>query len=235
MSEPQSPRGFYINRAEPESRRPQYNPYVALHRELGFPVIPAEQAASLRDTWPQVFGADLPLHLEVGSGNGFFLSGMAARHPEAAWVGVEIRYKRVVLCARKILEADLENARIVRYDAWCLHELFSPGSLAGLYVNHPDPWPKERDAKKRLLGPHFVRWAADALAPGASFRLKTDFEPNVELLLESAADLPFEVMGRTSDIRATGSLWGEDDVITNYQRKFYQRGLPVHALWLRRR
>lgn len=225
----------YFNRAEATERRTEYNPYVELHREIGFPAIPADQAPTLRDTWPEVFGGVMPLHLEVGSGNGFFLAGMAARHPEAAWVGVELRYKRVVLCARKILGMNLTNARIVRYDAWCLSELFAPGSLSGLYVNHPDPWPKERDAKKRLLGAHFVTWAASALAPGASFRLKTDFQPNVELLLESAAPLPFDVLGRTSDIRAEGAPWGDDDVVTNYQRKFYQRGLPVHALWLRRR
>lgn len=235
MSEAETPRTFYFNRAEPEVRRPSVNKYVAMHRELGFPVIPAEEATDLRARWPEIFGADRPLHLEVGSGNGFYLSGMAARHPDTSWVGVEIRYKRVVLCARKILDLGLENARIVRWDAWCLHQLFDTASLSGLYVNHPDPWPKERDARKRLLGPTFVRWASEALRPGADFRLKTDFLPNIELLLESAADLPFDVMGRTDDIRATGSLWGEDDVVTNYQRKFYQRGLPVHALWLRRR
>ncbi len=225
----------YFNRAEATQRRSEYNPYVDLHRELGFPAIPAEHAPTLRDAWATEFGGPLPLHLEIGSGNGFFLSGMAARHPEQAWVGVELRYKRVVLCARKILGLELQNARIVRFDAWCLSELFAPGSLSGLYVNHPDPWPKERDAKKRLLGSHFVGWAAEALAPGASFRLKTDFQPNVELLLESASCLPFDVVGQTSDIRATGAPWGEDDVITNYQRKFYLKGLPVHGLWLKRR
>lgn len=235
MSEAEGQRRFYFNRAEADIRRPQVNKYVAMHRELGFPVIPAEDATAVRGRWAEIFGAVKPIHLEVGSGNGFFLSGMAARHPESVWVGVEIRYKRVVLCARKILDAALDNARIVRWDAWCLHQLFDPGSLSGLYVNHPDPWPKERDARKRLLGRPFVSWAAEALQPGADFRLKTDFEPNVELLLESIEGLPFEVLGRTGDIRATGSLWGEDDVVTNYQRKFYQRGLPVHALWLRRR
>lgn len=207
---------------------------MKLHREIGPPVITAEEAPTFRGSWEAAFGREAPLHVEVGSGNGFFLSGMAALHPEWSWLGVEIRFKRVVLCARKIQVAGVGNARIARYDAWCLRDLLLPGSVAGLYVNHPDPWPKERQADKRLLGPEFAGWAAEALRPGASFRLKTDHGPNVELLLASVEGLPFEVLGRTADIRATGAPWGEDDVITNYQRKFYLRGLPVHALWLRR-
>lgn len=229
------PRFPFRELADEELRNPDLNPYIRLHREVGLPVITAEQAPALRGRWGEHFGREAPLHVEIGSGNGFFLSGMAARHPEQDWVGVEIRYKRVVLCARKIQGAGVGNARIVRYDAWSLDDLFEPGTLAGLYVNHPDPWPKERQAEKRLLGPHFVSWAARALRPGASLRLKTDYPGNVELLRCSIEGQPFEILGQTDDIRRDGPPWGEDDVVTNYQRKFYQRGLPVLALWVRRR
>ncbi len=230
-----SERRVFRQRAAEESGYADLNPYIRLHREFGLPAIPAERALPLRGRWHEHFGRQAPLHLEVGSGNGFFLSGMAARHPEQDWVGIEIRYKRVILCARKIQAAGLQNARIVRYDAWSLDDLFEPGSLDGLYVNHPDPWPKESQADKRLLGGPFVAFAARALKPGACLRLKTDFAPNVELLRCSIEGLPFEVIGETDDIRRDGPPWGEDDVITNYQRKFYQRGLPVLALWVRRR
>ncbi len=225
----------FRDRNDEESAHPELNPYIQLHREIGPPVLTATEAPQWRGRWDQLFGREAPLCLEIGSGNGFFLSGMAALHPERDWVGVEIRYKRVVLCARKIQQKGLSNARIARYDAWSLDDLFLPGTLSGLYVNHPDPWPKENQADKRLLGPFFTAWAARALMPGAELRLKTDYAPNVELLRESLVGQPFEIVGETDDIRAKGAPWGEDDVITNYQRKFYQRGLPVLALWAKRR
>ena len=225
----------FRDRAYEHSSHPRLNPYVELHREFGPQVIPGEEAPQWRGRWAELSGREAPLHVEIGSGNGFFLSGMAARHPEQDWIGIELRFKRVVLCARKLQQVGATNARIVRYDAFNLDDLFTPASISGLYVNHPDPWAKESQAGRRLLGRPFVAWAAGVLVPGASFRLKTDHAPNVELLLESIQGLPYEVLGQTDDIRRDGSPWGEDDVITNYQRKFYQRGLPVLGLWVRRR
>lgn len=213
--------------------RPEVNPYIDSHRDWEV-VIPADEAPSYKGRWPAAFGdRSAPLHLEVGSGNGFFLAGMAGKHPEQNWLGVEIRYKRVVLCAKKIQAVGLKNARIARYDAWRLSDLFHPGDLAGLYVNHPDPWPKERHAKHRLLGPHFCAWASEALTPGARLRLKTDFLGNVELLEASVAGTALRVIGRSDDASGAGPPWPkEDDVITNYQQKFIRRGLPVYALEL---
>lgn len=217
---------------------PAINPYIQLHRELGPVVVPHDEAVSWKGRWSQRFGRAAPLQLEVGSGNGFFLSGMAARHTADNWLGVEIRYKRVVLCARKLLERGLSNAAIARYDAWSLADLFEPGEVAGLHVNHPDPWQKHHQAKHRLLGTHFMGWAAEVLPSGAPFRLKTDARTNVETLLASIQGLPFELTLRSDDLRVTGTPWAaspEDDVVTNYQRKTYQKGLPVYGVELRRR
>lgn len=219
-----------------ESADPAVNPYVQQHRELA-PVVPHDEAVRWKGRWSELFGRSAPLQLEVGSGNGFFLSGMAARHSGDNWLGVEIRYKRVVLCARKILELGVPNARIARYDAWSLADLFGPGEIAGLHVNHPDPWGKQHQHKHRLLGPHFMGWAATVLPPGAPLRLKTDAVSNVQLMLASMQGLPFELTLRSDDLRQTGTPWAavpEDDVVTNYQRKTYLKGLPVYGVELRR-
>ena len=108
--------------------RPDLNPYLRLHREWGPPVLTASDAAANRGRWDAAFEAPGPLHVEVGPGNGFHLAGMAARHPDVNWLGLEIRYKRVVLCAKKIESAGVaRNARIARYDAWWLDDVFAPG------------------------------------------------------------------------------------------------------------
>jgi tRNA (guanine-N7-)-methyltransferase len=217
---------------------PDLNPYLKLHRDYGPPVVTAAEAVARRSDWSAAFGRSAPLHLEVGPGNGFFLSGMARMHPEWNWLGVEIRFKRVILCAKKIRALGVENARVARYDAFLLDDLIAPGTLDGLYVHHPDPWSRERDEKHRLIGPHFLSWAAAALRPGARFRVKTDHLPHVERLLavlDALPGAPFRVLGRSDDIVRDGTPWPlADDVETNYQRKFRQRGLPVYAVWMER-
>lgn len=212
---------------------PGVNPYVASHREMP-QVVPASEAPGWRGRWAELFGRRAPLHLEVGSGNGFYLTGMAALHPERDWLGLEIRFKRVVLAARKLGAAGLRNARVVRYDAFVLADLFAPGELAGLHVNHPDPWARRSQARKRLVGPAFLAMVTPLLAPGAEVRLKTDFAPHVAALLAAAKDLPYEVLGTREDVEGSGAPW-PDEVRTNYQRKAALAGRPVHAAWLRRR
>jgi tRNA (guanine-N7-)-methyltransferase len=228
-------RGFTDKRPE-EYRRPDINPYLRLHREFGLPVLVGEDAPGFKGHWRDAFaGRDAPLHLEIGSGNGFFLAGMAKRHPDRNWLGLEIRFKRVVLCAKKLVAAGVSNARIGRYDAWHLSDLFEDGALAGLYTNHPDPWPKERHEKKRLIGPVFARWAAGALAPGARWRLKTDHPINVQGMLSAIEGLPFRLVGRSNDVQHDGPPWpADDDIVTNYQRKFYVKDEPIYAVEVER-
>jgi tRNA (guanine-N7-)-methyltransferase len=220
--------------------RPEANPYVRTHREFGRPLLPADQAATFLGRWQDAFGQDAPLHLEIGSGNGFFLSGLAKQHPDWNVLGIEIRYKRVEICATKIRKLNLTNALIARYDAWYLDDLILPGELHGLYVNHPDPWARHRWEKYRLISRWFLEAAALYLRPGAWLRVKSDWRDNVDRiprLLSHDADkqpahpLPFRVAGYAEDITRGPAPW-PDDIETNYQSKFRKRGLPVYAIEL---
>jgi tRNA (guanine-N7-)-methyltransferase len=224
----------YRDREPSDFLRPELNPYLALHREVGDLILPAIEAWKFRGRWADVFGRAAPLHLEVGSGNGSFLAGMAALHPECDFLGVEIRYKQTVLAARKLEKAGAQNGRVIRYHAGFLDDLFEPGCLSGLYVNHPDPWPKPRHDKHRLMSRWFLEDAASLLRPGARFRLKTDYPPNVarlEAALRSLPALPFELTGRSEHIVRDGAPW-PDDVETNYQSKMRLRNIPVLAVEL---
>lgn len=212
------------------------NPHLKAHYDMAPTSIPAEVAWRHRGGWAEVFGREAPLHVEIGSGNGFFLAELAARHPDWNVLGIEIRYKRVVLCAKKVNKAGLSNARIARYHAAFLDDLFEPGTLSGLYVNHPDPWPKERHESKRLISAWFLHDVATLLKPGAHFRLKSDFRPNVdrveELLADaSCASLPLRITGRSNDLASGDAPW-PDDIMTNYQHKFLLKGEPVYGIAL---
>ena len=112
MIPPRPAGGFRFQDRDPDSYRdPLLNPFLQLHRDFGPPVLTASQAQQAVDRWDQVYGHPAPLHVEIGSGNGFYLSHMASLHPEWNWLGIEIRFKRVVLTARKLRAAGAENAR----------------------------------------------------------------------------------------------------------------------------
>ncbi len=224
------------------SRFEDVNPYLARHREYGPPVLTADEAWRFRGRWDACFGREAPLHVEIGSGNGFFLAAMCERHPDWNLLGIEIRYKRVVMCAEKLDKAQVENGRIARYHAGFLDDLFEPGSIAGMYVNHPDPWPRGSQRKNRLIARWFLEDCALYLAPGACFRLKSDFEDNVARvprLLDhddtgaEASRLPFDITGRSDDIIGGEAPW-PDDIETNYQSKYRRKGEPVYAIELTR-
>lgn len=223
-------------------KRSGVNPYVDLHREYAECLLPANDAWTWRERWSERFGREAPLHLEIGSGNGEFLAELASRHPDTDFIGVEIRYKRCVLVAKKLVEAGVHNAVICRYHAAFLDDLLEPGSLDAVYVNHPDPWPKGRHEKNRLISRWFLEDVCLYLKPGGVLRLKSDHRANIEraeLLIAHepngtpADPLPLEVSGRSEDVTRLPAPW-PDDIETNYQSKFRKRGLPVYAIELRR-
>ena len=217
------------------------NPYLLSHRAFGHPLYPSSEAAALRGKWDEVFGRSAPLYLEIGSGNGFFLSGYANARPDINLVGVEIRYKRTVMCAEKIQKVGATNAAIVRYDAWFLDDLISRGALDGIFVLHPDPWPKTRHVKNRLISRWFLELAEALLKPVArcaSNQILRQMSRVFELLhtTDEGADAPalgLEITAHSEDIISGGPIWSPD-IETNYQSKYRRKSLPVAAIELTR-
>lgn len=230
----------YQERRPDEFVHSDVNPYMLAHREFGHPLYPASEGNRCRSNWDSVFDREAPLYAEIGSGNGFFLSGYGKARPDINIVGVEIRYKRVMLCAKKIQKESVSNAVIVRYDAWYLDDLFHRESLDGLFVLHPDPWPKTRHVKNRLISRWFLELAEALLKPGGTLCIKSDFAPNVSRVFElldtddegkPAPKLSLSVTAHSENIIEEGPIW-ESDIETNYQSKYRKRNLPVSAITL---
>lgn len=215
---------------------PEVNPYIEKYWNYGPPVVRGKDSLEYKGAWERLFERKAPLVLEVGSGNGFYLSGMAHKNPENNYLGLEIRYKRVILAAKKIQKLALTNARILRYDAWSLSDLFVDAELSSLVTNHPDPWKKARHRKHRLLTRPFCEWAVKAIQEGGTWRIKTDHYPHIESVLEQIKGLPFSVEGVSEDIHHSSPPWDpEDDVITNYESKFIDQDLPIYACLLKKK
>lgn len=233
-------RPLFRDRTPDDVPQPDLNPYLVEHAAFGPLLLTADQAWRFRGRWSECFGRTAPMVLEIGPGNGDFFEEICRRDPDLNLLGLEIRYKRVVVCARRLQKAGLTNGRIVRYHAAYLEDLFEPGDLAGLWVNHPDPWPKERHEKNRLISRWFLEDVVRYVRPGGFFRLKSDFRDNVfrvPKLLDHDGDgnpaprLPLEVVGISEDITRGPAPW-PDDIETNYQSKFRKRGEPVYAIEL---
>ncbi len=131
-----------------------------------------------------IFGRVAPLFLEIGSGMGETSVAIAQAHPQNDYIAVEVHLPGVGSLLKAIDEAGLANLRVIRHDAVdVLEKMIPDGALSGLHVFFPDPWPKKRHNKRRLIQPPLVALAARKLAPGAYLHLATDWEPYAEHML----------------------------------------------------
>lgn len=164
------------------------------------------QTKALETLWPhygvaadhalkpmELFGREAPTVVEIGFGNGDTLAEMAAAAPETNFVGIEVHRPGVGHLLLRLKERELGNVRVYCADAVeILTRNVADGSLSALQVFFPDPWPKKRHHKRRLIAPDFVELVARKLKMGGSFHLATDWQDYAEQMmsvLESSAEL----------------------------------------------
>lgn len=130
---------------------------------------------------PRLFGRRAPLVLEIGSGMGETTAVMAAAHPETDIVAVEVHRAGVAALLQRLEQAQLTNVRVVEGDAVALlGDVVALSSLTEVRVFFPDPWPKARHAKRRLLSPAFARLVTSRLVPGGRLHVATDWPAYAE-------------------------------------------------------
>jgi tRNA (guanine-N7-)-methyltransferase len=126
--------------------------------------------------WPSVFGRAAPVILEIGFGNGEALTAAAAAHPENNYLGIEVHRPGVGSLLRRVKVGEMNNVRVMLGDAKeILEQRVADASLTAVHLFFPDPWPKKRHHKRRLVQPDFAALVARRLAPGGHFHLATDW------------------------------------------------------------
>jgi tRNA (guanine-N7-)-methyltransferase len=172
----------------------------------------------------QVFGRRAPTILEIGFGMGETTVRIAQGNPENNYLGIEVHTPGVGSLLNRIAEAGLANLRLIQHDAVeVLEHMIAPASLAGAHIFFPDPWPKKRHHKRRLIQPGFVALLGSRLAPGACLHAATDWQEYAEQILAVCAGEPSLVN------TATGFAPRPD-----YRplTKFESRGLKLgHGVW----
>jgi tRNA (guanine-N7-)-methyltransferase len=184
-------------------------------------IVPYAEAAV---DWSEVFGRDAPRVLEIGFGMGDATAEIAAAQPQTDFIGVEVHPPGIGALLQRIDAAALTNLRIIQHDAVpVLQHMIAPHSLAGLHIYFPDPWPKKRHHKRRLIQPEFVRLAASRLRHGGYLHCATDWQPYAEHMLE--------VLGAEPALRNTAADYAPRPPWRPVS-KFERRGLRLgHGVW----
>jgi tRNA (guanine-N7-)-methyltransferase len=130
------------------------------------------------------FGRHAPKVLEIGFGMGESTVAIAAEHPENDYLAIEVHTPGVGSLLKQIAERALRNVRVIQHDAVeVLQHMIAPRSLDGIHIFFPDPWPKKRHHKRRLIQPALVRLLAARMKPGAYLHVATDWEDYAEHIL----------------------------------------------------
>jgi tRNA (guanine-N7-)-methyltransferase len=182
--------------------------------------------ADARLNHAQLFGRTAPVVLEIGSGMGETTAAIAQANPGTDFIAVEVHGPGVGSLLKRIEAAGLANLRVVRHDAIdVLEKMIVDASLAGLHLFFPDPWPKKRHHKRRLVQPDFVALAARKLIPGGYFHAATDW-PDYAAQME-------QVLGACPLLeKADGA---RSRPVTKFERRGIGLGHPVRDLLFLRR
>jgi tRNA (guanine-N7-)-methyltransferase len=202
------------------------NAQLRYHEEMmpkvGIPYRP--QALDLVTAFGRAVGDKTPTVLEIGFGMGETTATIATAHPDIDYLGIEVHTPGVGSLLKLIAEGNLSNVRVIQHDAVeVVRDMIAPGLLTGIHVFFPDPWPKKRQQKRRLIQPEFVRLLASRLAPGGYFHCATDWEEYAQQMLEVLTGEPL------LENTAQGFAPRPD-----YRplTKFEQRGLRLgHGVW----
>jgi tRNA (guanine-N7-)-methyltransferase len=168
-----------------------------------------------------------PLWLEIGFGGGEHLVHMAARNPDVALIGAEPFVNGIAMLLGKIRTAGVSNLRIHPGDVRDLFEVLGPAAVSKVFLNYPDPWPKARHHRRRVVTQEYLLPLAQITAAGSEFRVATDIPDYVRQTLEEVPQAGFELIYQGSD------PW-EDWLSTRYEQKALREGRPPHYLTFRR-
>jgi len=197
--------------------------YIQQHPDV---IIPNPE--DYKGKWNEAFGNDNPIHIEVGTGKGQFVLGMALQNPDTNYIGIEL-FDSVIVCALEKIEAENKpsNLRLLKVDGAKLEEFFTKGDVDRVYLNFSDPWPKTRHAKRRLTHEGFLKIYENILVDNGEIHFKTDNRGLFEYSLVSMNEYGMALNYVSLDLHAN---MPEDNIMTEYEEKFSKLGQPIYRL-----
>lgn len=179
-----------------------------------------------RGRWRELMPQARELRLELGCGKGRFTAGTAAEEPDVLFIAVEMVPDAMVVAMERCVNAGLENVFFVDANANQLPYFFAPGEVDRIYLNFSDPWPSKRHAKRRLTHGNFLKLYRQVLKEGGQIHFKTDNQPLFEFSVKEIPQFGFTLSEVTRNLHENGPV----GVMTDYEAKFYEQGLPINRL-----
>lgn len=183
-----------------------------------------------KGNWNKVFNNDNPIYIEIGIGKGKFIVENALKYPNINFIGIEKYDSVLVRAIQKSNELELNNLKLVRMDAKRIEEVFDH-EVDRIYLNFSDPWPKDRHYKRRLTSYVFLDKYEHIFKNNKYIIMKTD---NIDLFnfsLESLTNHGYNIEFMTNDLHSLNDI---DNIMTEYEEKFSNKGIKINKLIARK-
>ncbi len=183
-----------------------------------------ENPESHKGNWRALKEDCAALWVEVGCGKGKFTAETAAANPDVLLIAVERCREAMVVAMEKAQAMGLKNVFFIDMDVANMEAIFDSHEIDRLFINFPDPWPRKKNAKRRLTHRGFLHKYCRVVKEGGEIHFKTDNAPLFEYSLEEFAACGLQVNALTRDLHANGIV----GIMTGYEEKFHALGTPIN-------
>lgn len=187
-------------------------------------LVELEDPSPRRGHWRDLFPGQNQLHLEIGCGKGSFLADLSEQNPDTGFIGIESQLGVIYYAVLKAHEREAHNLHFIHGDAARLTDWFADGEVDQLYLNFSDPWPKNRQAKRRLTHRDFLAVYRQIIKPGGHLLLKTDNQALFAFSLEEFAAAGLVMEHVSWDLHSSGL---PNPAMTEYEMKFSRLGQAI--------
>ena len=187
-------------------------------------VCPSEPE-KMRGEWKKSFGYER-ICIEIGCGKGRFITETAKNDASTLFIGIEREQGALVMAMEKAMAQNIKNIVFLDVDAERLCEIFDEGEIDGIYLNFSDPWPKKKQAKRRLTHSDFLARYDEVLSPDGFIYFKTDNSKLFEFSLNSMSEYGLKLRNITFDLAESGI----SNVVTEYEERFMEQGMNIYRV-----
>jgi tRNA (guanine-N7-)-methyltransferase len=186
-----------------------------------FPQYVIANPEQYKGKWTEAFEKNQPLHIEIGTGKGRFITGLAKENPDINYIGIELAESVIVSALEKLIEDGPSNLKLLNVNAGDLENYFGKGDVSRVYLNFSDPWPKVRHEKRRLTFDSFLRIYENILVDEGEIHFKTDNQGLFEYSLTSFSKYGLLLTYVSLDLHQSDYA---GNIMTEYEEKFSSKG-----------
>lgn len=191
-----------------------------------------DEAKELKGNWKEEFNNNKDIYLELGCGRGGFAVQVANQYKDKNLIAIDLKDEVLIYTLKNVMNAELTNTRIIAMNISFISEIFDKNEISRIYINFCNPWPKDRHKKRRLTHTRFLEQYKNFIKQGTEIYFKTDDLELFEESFEYFENSGFNILCKTYDLH--NSEYAEENIMTEYETKFKERGIKSNFLIAKR-